>query len=149
MSPEFLQSLRELAQGDPAAMGDAEQEAATGEGERATVFRNAQSGALTCSLSRETTQLDDDGRAAVCEALLRLTANSRFSEHPRTGSLEPDGSAAVSMELAAPLLAETDKLDAELDRSASALRDLLRTGSAAVAALDASSLSQEAAWIKV
>ena len=149
MSPEFLQSLRELAQGDPLAMGDTEQEASTGQGDQARAFRNAQTALLVCSLSRETSQLDDDGRAAVCEALLRLTANSRFAAHPKTGSLQPDGSAAVSMVLGASLLAEHEQLDVELDRASWTLGDLMKTGTGAVAALDVSAISREAAWIKV
>lgn len=149
MSPEFLQSLVELAQSGLAGAEDAELEGATQQGERVTVFRNAQFGGLVCSLSRETAQLDDEGRASVCEALLRLTANSRFSDHPKTGSLQPDGSAALSLQLSAALLEEPEQLDAQLDRATWTLGDLLKAGAAAVPALDATPLAQEAAWIKV
>lgn len=149
MSPAFLHSLLELAKGDQVGAESPEQEAVTEQGERITLFRNAQSGGLVCSLSRESTQLDDEGRASVCEALLRLTANSRFSDHPKTGSLQPDGSAALSLQLNAALLEEPEQLDAQLDRATWTLGDLLKAGTAAVPALDATPLAQEAAWIKV
>ncbi|HYC38243.1 MAG TPA: hypothetical protein VEC19_17585 [Usitatibacter sp.] len=147
MSPEFIDAVRAFVH-DPAAATEAEGQLVLGTGETATVFRGAD-GAAFCALAMETTRLDADASLGLGEALLRLTAETRFSGAPRVASLGPLGESAIALQLDAALVDDPERLERQLDATRRALGDLHGAGAQANEALHATTLMQEAAWLRV
>lgn len=129
MHSDLFQALHQFAAASQAggAAAAAEHSFELDELESLTAFRNAIDGGLLVSIARRIDRLDAKAARAYREAILRLTAETRFGES-QVGLIEPSGAVALAVDVPPAAILDAASIEALLDATRARLAALSWAG---------------------